>query len=270
MYLYKYYSFKSGNKNIKSYLIDIIQNSYLFFSPPFEFEDKTDCFINAVIKGSRKQIYNFFSNIVNDHPDNKNLSEKNKKKIISNHIEKYKSMAVNKRKTFLKHQYNWCGVLCFSKYNNLKKMWEKYADQNKGVCLQYHFKTDLNSQEKIDFIVEKDDYCYRLIEVDYQSSLPEINLIKQNSIIDILNVLSIKMEYWSFEKELRLIYFVRNNDGSFENWRKGKKVSFENKMLKKIFFGHEIDIKNKELIQDIIQKKYPDLETEDIKKNDLI
>lgn len=80
---------------------------------------------------------------------------------------------------------------CFTTDPLSELMWAFYADNYKGVCLEFDFSKTTDLKEKINKVV-------------YSNTPPEIS-----SIDDLVHTLLTKKEIWSFEKEWRIISKVK-------------------------------------------------------------
>jgi hypothetical protein len=93
--------------------------------------------------------------------------------------------------------FDMIGVLSLSEDENSAILWERYADNHKGVCIGF----ELNENEL-------------LLQVTYHEVRPRLSLsdllIKENAINIMIDVLRTKTKTWTDEKEWR--YFIENGD----------------------------------------------------------
>src|SRR5260221_11935201 len=89
-------------------------------------------------------------------------------------------------------------VCCFSKNMNEILMWSHYADNHKGVCLEWDF--DVEQKKGSFFEIEYDDNVTILDEVKrYESG--HLNLdIESNG-----KFMKLKFKTWGYEEEIRII-----------------------------------------------------------------
>ncbi len=127
-------------------------------------------------------------------------------------------------------------IACFTESNANLPMWAHYANQHRGICLEY----DLDNIDSICNI-------NRLFPVYYVEKLQDIVMFNSNShnLVPILvwyYIIMHKLSDWSYEKEWRLIH---NIDGLYINNK-----SFFN-IPSKIYLGYSIDEKKEKEIREI-------------------
>lgn len=103
-----------------------------------------------------------------------------------------KSFAEKKRKMYLE-----CRVSCFSEINDSILMWSYYADNHKGICLEFDL-SKLNEDDKMNQDIKKN-----LSRVHYSPIRADIQyqLVNDSG----LNFLTSKADVWKHELEWRLI-----------------------------------------------------------------
>lgn len=103
------------------------------------------------------------------------------------------------------------GVSCFSWRHDNLLMWAHYADNHKGVCLEYN-------------IAYSPDFFKDLLPVRYTDDYPNIDYIKNGSKA-ITEIITTKSTHWSYEEEYRSCK------------RESGLHSFDIKSLRSIIFG---------------------------------
>lgn len=106
----------------------------------------------------------------------------------TNGIEEIQKVAQEKMEQYI----NSFGIACFSMYQGNYNLWANYANNYKGVCLQFDTKYDPK-------------FFHNLLPVFYVSELKKREfkpISQENGIIDLLYH---KLDQWKAEKELRLI-----------------------------------------------------------------
>lgn len=128
-------------------------------------------------------------------------------------------------------------VCCFSKTNTDKLMWAHYANNHKGMVLEYDISFDI-------------DLFKFAIPVIYHEKLPEINFMGQQD-KSIVSVLKNKSHDWSYEQEVRLI---NDNPAGTPN-----KIRINLEALRSIIFGYRTSKEDIEKIKTAL-KKFPHIE----------
>lgn len=83
------------------------------------------------------------------------------------------------------------GIYCATPKNDNLLMWSHYADNHKGICLEFNGKLDIFKEA---------------MEVDYLEDRPTINSLKKDSLNKIMrNTLTTKSIDWKYESEWRII-----------------------------------------------------------------
>lgn len=127
-------------------------------------------------------------------------------------------------------------VCCFSKNMNEILMWSHYADNHKGLCLE--FEIDYN-----------DDMRGKLFEIDYHNDITYLEEIKTTSsgYLDLNSktngkFIMSKFKTWSYEEELRTYIISENKNAN------GEERPFLGK-LTAIYFGKKSNGDDIELIK---------------------
>lgn len=155
--------------------------------------------------------------------------------IKNNEIAKYNRLMKNELKKFRSN----LGVVCFSEEQNNKKMWEKYADNYYGICIEYN---------KVDFISANIHiipvyYKEKRLVADFFKFVPKGKSIKLESNQKFPPAISLtyKTLKWEYEKEWRHIEVVE------------KQIPYENDTLESIL--------NLELNENNIAQKAKEIQT---------
>lgn len=203
--LYKYRSFYDRNNNEND-----IENKYwkdylwgkFHLNTADNFEDVNDC---KPFFDKDKLINAMIDKILDDEPD-KIAIIKQRKNIIKNNKE-----IINQIDDYIKKvekNYKNIHVGCFTNTNKNDEMWEKYADNYQGLCIEYDTEKHQRlkdsvlrvcyvEEEKRTEFVDKTDIIIKFINnLNYNLSTVEQK--------NIFSPLFIKTNKWSFEKEYRL------------------------------------------------------------------
>jgi len=226
-YLYKY-------RPINENTLDMVRNSELYFSSPFEFNDPFDCRPNFDMEGSLEDYVKLYKRIIKNK--NPQLTDKEiddyTVKNMNIEIIKNKEMMEGFIKESITLMMNTVRLFCLSEVNDDILMYSHYANNHKGVCLEFN----LN---------EKD--AEQVHKVNYQSKLPSISFVNDfgmdvNEFVKVC--LLTKSEHWSYEKEHRFLNFLP----------KEKVVKFKKTFLTGIIFGCEVSEADKLKIKNLVSK----------------
>lgn len=175
------FRFRPPNENT----ISEIKENYIWFSDRDSLNDEMDSNPEFVKLSTQpegvKLLYDTLAQYIID-PEVKNYFDKNMTE------EKLQEFASTKIKAFISS----IGIACFTMYPMNERLWEIYADNDKGICLH------LDSSDDPSFF-------HNILPVHYVSKIREREyspISQPNHIIDLFYK---KMEQWSYEKELRLL-----------------------------------------------------------------
>lgn len=105
------------------------------------------------------------------------------------------------------------GIQCFSELVDSQLMWSHYADSHKGFCIEYDYSPmGLAAGNKSDFAMSPAIYTSLLPEF----SLSEVIFSPEEVIPKFYTT---KSDYWSYEREYRLIYFACSAEGASSGQR---------------------------------------------------
>lgn len=191
-------------KKISDYTIKDLKNSQITLSDPDEFDDPVDCLVFPWM-------------------------EKNSADAMTDG-DKVAARLINEAFSYVR-------IKCFvrnaplptvkdprpssndkAEYSNVI-MWPTYADYHKGICMEYHLPTEVQSP----YIDEEKTFF--LQDVDYTET------VTLGDTISIREAFFTKSIEWAFEKETRLLYYDTKGTEKF------KSVDVPKESLKKVFFG---------------------------------
>lgn len=131
------------------------------------------------------------------------------------------------------------GVLSLTADPYNDKMWEKYADHHKGICIGYDKE-----------ILEK--YVGGAGPVVYTNNLPHVRYFVDDVMVQHCKNTFFKEMRWRFEKEYRM-HKLWNIDVS-ENERN---IHIPEEAIVEIILGSQLSTENEDAIRNIAVKKYP-------------
>lgn len=101
-------------------------------------------------------------------------------------------------------------------------MWGHYADNHKGICLEY----ELFDENKNPYLHYPEDSPFKLINLNYTNEPLDIFTLTSNELGLLTDVIiNTKYEKWNYEKEVRLIHLDQGL------------IKFNSKSVKRIIFG---------------------------------
>lgn len=118
-------------------------------------------------------------------------------------------------------------VCCYSRRNDVLLLWAHYAENHRGICLEY--------------AVSEDDFRNQFFPIKYSKVPPTLNKIARRpdgtlsiNIEREAEIFLTKSEDWAYEDEFRLIRFSKYPDG------KGEKSQIPGR-LSAVYFGIRTD-----------------------------
>ncbi len=230
--LYKYIDFNGG--------LSLIRNNTFKFAKPESFNDPFDLY---------EELIDFTKQ--DEELVNSNLSRIEKRRIKNTSLKK----KVKSVKTMWRKQRNNFGISCFSKIFDNILMWSHYSDKHEGLCIG--FLVDIGKLIDINILTYSVDYKSKFLPLPFYDK--DIN----KRLKTLGQYFTVKAEFWSYEKEIRLVDFnyytkYKSEFFNFSNYAEIKEIYFGLKMdskdkqrIKTLFSG----FKTKPLFYDLIQKK---------------
>ena len=182
---------------INDYTFGVIKTGKVWMSDPINFNDPYDCALSLDMKSYHKRNSDFHS-IVRDV-----RMEKRKRSEIPMNKPPIPGWAMNVANNEFKEEQSKYGVCCFSETNVSMLMWSHYADNHKGVCIEFEFPKDSLEKSEID----KVNYCNEFPKYSFDDYRGKSKEEVQNKIRELI---TIKAKDWEYEKEWRLIHSKKN------------------------------------------------------------
>lgn len=207
--------------------LEEIENQYVFFPTRDSLNDEDDSDPKNInfqkSKIDKKELYSFLLKRFSNERSKNTFAKEQSEDSIIDYVEKS-----------IPHFISFWGIACFSKmpYTN-KKIWDEYANYNKGVCLQFDYSLDKEFFDGLD-------------RMKYSPEIKPIDFNPLDSGNAIMDIFYLKKDTWDYEYELRLVKPKGN-----------RKVHYNEKTLVNIVCGYncENDYVNK--IIDIAKKYNP-------------
>jgi Protein of unknown function (DUF2971) len=112
--------------------------------------------------------------------------------------EKGKGDAYENARQFIYHRKISLGICSFSETNNNSPMWAYYADQFRGICIEYDLQALLNS------LGDCCDEGLALVRMTYSEDLYQLSVNADSHETAAQQILSFKSHRWLHEREWRL------------------------------------------------------------------
>ena len=118
------------------------------------------------------------------------------------------SLNLSKEEQFRKIQNKWVEIIeetnenmricSFSELNSSLLLWSHYADEHKGICIEYN-------------LAEEDEIRPFLHPIVYREKIHKINTFEEFSVLTKIGSTLIKSKDWEYESEWRLTIFKQQN-----------------------------------------------------------
>jgi|GEM_PF-3582437 len=243
-YLYKY-------RKINEHTFKNLKNGTFTFSKPNLFNDTFDCRISTKADGSKDDMKKWIE------AQSRSQNEKEK---LYNHIEKEADLK-DIFKYYNPEQSNSVFVLSMSEKPKSIKMWLRYADQHKGICLG--FKTEIkNNGLSLNFsneesLSDKFHGYWPVLKVNYSEEMPlPFNILKDTDTERYVEFLKTKHIDWKYEQERRVILPKSEIKGLHEEDR--VQIRYDKDILKEVIFGLKTSDDDRKEVKSYIEKYYPD------------
>lgn len=180
-YIYKYYSDKPEK-------LETVKNNKMWYSAPVNFNDVFDCDISV----DEKELFN---SLLQMNPDKRQIRKGSPmwiqlKGVIHKEIQSLQSTFEDLKTT--------TGISCLSELNDSLLMWAHYANNHRGMCVEYNL-LEINRQlgfSPVPIIYSDTRVCL---------CSNNINTIKTSTTKIFIESLTSKSPEWSYEQEWRII-----------------------------------------------------------------
>jgi hypothetical protein len=184
------------------YTEKIFTEHELFFAGPNEFNDPFDCGCRILCQGDHNRdviASQAIKAVRKKHPEFSNeeafqaADQVSAKILVDHHEEASRQFGVA-----LARDYNArVGILCLTATSTDILMWSHYADQHRGICLE--FRTNI-----------KDSIFEMAQRVSYADEYPHLDLLKlvrDHEFREAIPWMLTKSSFWSYEREWRILDF---------------------------------------------------------------
>jgi Protein of unknown function (DUF2971). len=220
----------------------ILRENKIFLSSPRDFEDDMDCNVPESFP-KKEELYNFFLEKSKEEIPNASRQEC---RAFARHWSKHSPLA---NPTSLKRQiehYNnefndRFGVCSLTADSENADMWEKYANDSKGICIGF-------DSSKLFGVVGGGG------EVIYVEELPTIDFVNDDFKTKHGKNIFFKENKWAFEKEYRLHKFWKDSP-KMEN----RNILMLEDCIVEVILGKDISEENKKEIIELLHKQNPNI-----------
>lgn len=194
MKLYKY-------RPINQFIDSIIIANKIWYPKRKQLNDPEDLLL-AIYNDVTIDIYKEFliKRSLNEYRANKFLRDNFRQAFIRNKLTDKAKNKIEKALNKMQSQFDGLGILCLSEHADNDFLWDRYADNYKGIC--------------IEFELPANEY---LLKVTYTESRPKLKLsellLGDDGEIMIVEVLRTKTMKWNDEEEWR--YFIKKGNVEF-------------------------------------------------------
>jgi|GEM_PF-5341531 len=198
--LYKYRSLASLEQ--RNYFRRSIQENTIYFADPSKTNDLYDCYPKAIIS-SVDDLRQYFIGYCWDFSESEDFNNE----VIDGLVTKYTDQK------FL-HQYlsdkfkneSRTSIFCLSKTPTNINQWTFYADENRGVCLEYLVNKEKNNIYDI-------TYQNHRVEIEF----PRLMIDDQYALEKQIEIYTTKSTEWKIEDEVRILGLAPENNISLND-----------------------------------------------------
>jgi len=162
---------------------------------------------------------------------------KTKNVVLNISLEKQQEIIEKRWAEIIEETNHYIKVCSFSEINNSLLLWSHYADEHKGICIEY------------DLVCEPSEIRAFLLPIIYSDTIYKIGLFEELTSLKKIGSTLIKAKDWEYEKEWRLALFRQGNE-------------FPNKLTiskpKAVYLGTRFHLNDEKLIQqlfDVLDEK---------------
>lgn len=207
--------------------IEEIEDKYIYFPDKDSLNDPFDSSPDLVFLTKSPEATSKLYQLVSDGITDNEV----KKHFDSNYdLDRLQEFANKKVKDFVLD----FGIACFSMYYMNLPLWANYANDHKGVCLQFNSNIDK-------------DFFSVLGPVKYVENLTKLEFSPLIEKTDLGKIFYRKAISWSYEKEVRLLKGFKG------------KANYDKRALRNVILGYKSDNEFKDKIIEAINKNYEDV-----------
>jgi hypothetical protein len=238
---YKYRPLYQPDKQVDPFTQSIFKAAEVYFSEPCSFNDPFDCNLKLHNNDSSDEEWEaYFRYIIQKTPS---MIDNIEDLISRKRWREELILSTGTTDPTCRKIYKESSVFCLSRKGNSIPMFSHYADDHKGIAIEFEF-SDLEVPAGIEYLkagkVITQDNCVVFDDVIYSESFPELNshrLINSEEIVT--NLIFTKHIDWKYEKEFRI----------FRLGVPASPVKYEKALLTRIVFGCRTTASDVELVK---------------------
>lgn len=227
-FLYKYYSDKPEK-------IDLVKEQKMWYSAPCNFNDVFDCDISI-------NEADIFNSVLQMMPDKRGMRTgspmwRQLEQTVSREIRSLRATFMDMKTT--------TGISCFSESYESLLMWAHYANNHRGMCVEYEL-TEIKKQ-----------LGFSPVPVIYSDERVKFSFINQDTLeTDLVRVfiesITSKSSEWGYEKEWRII---RDDSACGDKWDVEKKGALlEMIRPKSVILGCMVNLDFEKIVREYCQE----------------
>lgn len=232
--LYKYRNFES------EFHLDILRKNELYFATVLELNDPFDMSVSVNFDNTNQyQVKrNIDEAIQNGIYDDFKISRNMMRKDFALRLQNYEKFKQEYQESINSEILNF-GILSLSKICNNILMWSHYSLNHTGFCIGI----DINKFK------ERFNNYFGIYEIKYKAEGEFPNpFMRSKDKIFTDELFQLKYEIWKYEQEVRVAYKL--------NSLKKQKLVFEDSLINEVILGLNCNIKNENIIKEILKHKY--------------
>ncbi len=220
---------------IDEYTEKLLIKNELFFPRHKDLNDPFECQTEYIGRANCLRRFLYFMKYSNEQNNDKRLISKLKfaSTALKPHFSKEKeSHAIKKVNEYYRNKIDNAGIVAFTDIRDSILMWSHYADNHKGICLQFDFSKAP--------LFRKDPFW----NVVYRKKYPAINFYSFNANKNFRKGCMTKSHVWKYENEKRIVW---------ENG--GISQQFYPSALIGVIFGCSVEGQNKKRILKLLRDR---------------
>lgn len=227
--LYKFYKYMTYENAIKT-----LSNGQLFYRNPVNFNDPYDTHPKNDRVIMKKAINLTSKKVIDDFVEPgsipKHLLKKRKKTYLS----------FSTTNDFRRILLNEMVITCFSQSPFILPMWAHYADNHKGVVVEFIIEAYMIEEYHKNLTYPYDVYRLIPMDVDYTDERPDPFL--EDATNNYFAACLTKARSWSYEQEVRTVTYGKEG-----------LIPFDRMQVRRVFGGLRLDDQNKQNLKKLIQ-----------------
>ncbi len=240
---YKYRPLYQPDKQVDPFTQSVFKAAEVYFSEPSVFNDPFDCNLKLHNNDSTDEEWETYFRFLIQNSPSMSMTDDIEDLISRKRWREESVLSKGTTDPICRRIYKESSVFCLSRKGNSIPMFSHYAEDHKGIAIEFEF-SDLEVLTGIECLkagkVIKQDDCVAFDDVIYSENFPELNshrLINNEEIVT--NLMFTKHIDWKYEKEFRI----------FRLGIPASPVKYEKALLTRIVFGCRTTASDVELVK---------------------